>query len=162
MWQSRHTAWASVRRLPIRRNRAGGRVLISQVFGRGAIPPNIGSKGGASRPLRGRHSGKGRAVPGRRPSIRIGSLRSTHFAGGSITREMIGGETQRVVRLKPIRGRAGWVEHSERNRRSALPRGALWPPAYQPALRRAPDFLAAARGEASLASLPAIGSSISR
>jgi hypothetical protein len=84
-------------------------VLNSQVFGRGeiiAIPlPNIGSMGGASEPLRRRHSGKGRAVPGRRPSIRVGlgSLRSTHFAGDR-SRVRCRRGNRRVVRLKPIRG----------------------------------------------------------
>jgi hypothetical protein len=107
------------RGLPIRRNRTGGRVLISRVFGRGVIPPNIGSKGGASGPLRGRHSGKGRAVPGRRPSIRVGSLRSTHFAGDRSRLRCWRGKSTRGLPQTDT-GRAGWVEHSERDRRDRV------------------------------------------
>jgi hypothetical protein len=44
--------------------------LMGQLFGPGAIPlSNIGSMGGECGPLGRRHSGKGRAVPVRRPSI---------------------------------------------------------------------------------------------
>ena len=67
-------------------------MLISRVFGRGVIPPNIGSKGGASGPLRGRHSGKGRAVP-EAPSVDPSWFAALNpFCGGSITREMLEGK----------------------------------------------------------------------
>jgi hypothetical protein len=92
MWQSSHTARAMRSGLRSERNRAGDQVLSNRVFGWGEIITSSAEYwiDGAYGPLRRRHSGKGRAVPGRRPSIRIllGSLRSTHFARGSARREI--------------------------------------------------------------------------
>jgi len=68
--------------------------MLGVQVGRGSCLARIGSMGGDG-PLRRRRSGKGRAVPGRCPSI-LASLRSTHFTG--IGRAEVGGIG--VIRLK--------------------------------------------------------------
>src|SRR5262249_18419573 len=120
-------------------------------------PGGIRSGGKSSHPARnidrraakpGRREGakaeKAVPFPGavRRSESFLASLRSTHFCGGTDHARDTGGRN-RVVRS--IRGRTGWVELSEAS-------------GSHPALRRAPDFLAATR----CAPLPSIGSSISR
>ena len=59
-------------------------MLSGHLFGPGGntTPEDIGSMGGEYGPLRRRHSGKGRAVPGRCPSILVVPrfARSTHPA----------------------------------------------------------------------------------
>src|SRR5439155_8711927 len=92
----------------IKRNRAGGRVLSSQVFGGKSSQYRYRILDRwAAHPSRyaGAIAEKAVPFPGavRRSELVFGSLRSTHFAGDR-SRVRCRRGNQRVVRLKPIRG----------------------------------------------------------
>jgi hypothetical protein len=77
MWQMGHTVQAMWIGLTESRSAGGTEqtagMLSGHLFGPGGntTPEDIGSMGGEYGPLRRRHSGKGRAVPGRCPSIPV-------------------------------------------------------------------------------------------